>query len=391
MLPNLTLNIPAQALPALVWLVKNSVPLPGARLDQGLADWHSGNTPAPFNLYNAVITRRVENVASVNPANSALNAFLEIRLDLDFCTNFQDPIMRLGYRIEPKNDTTFVFTPRLTQLGVVSDTNGAPYAAFLNNFEVGDIISYLDPVFQYYTTDAGPWRAVVDAPGPKNLYGAVVQYNGQMRPQDIPPEQPSLTRVLVVTLSEENTAYRGNFSIFYQTLTVLPPTIPNGFLDQPFSFSLEPLSGDFPFTFTLVGGAFAEGQTLNASSGLLSGAPKSVGTFRPVIEVLSVSGLRVRFSFVYTVSTAPLTVTGKATNPIVGQPYSFTYLINGGVGPYTLDLVNGSLGPGLSIDRDNHRIVGVATTAGTRTFTLTATDSRDVTSLIDDTYDIQGS
>lgn len=384
----LQVGLPAQASPALVWLVKQCVPQSGSRLDQGFASWHCHPVPAAFNLYNATLLRRVEGTSSVNPANGQLDGFLEIQLDPAYCTNFQDPIMQIGYKYDPEGATTFVFDPRLTQVAVVSDTDGSSYAAFLNEFEIGDVITQLVPDWHYYTASDVPWRASVDAPSRTNLYNSVVQYNGQLRPQDIPPEKETMNRVLVVTVSEDNTAYRGNLSIFYMAPVVLPPVIPNGFLDRPYSFALTPTSGETPFTFALLSGAFSVGQSLDSSTGVISGAPKSVGTFRPVIEVMSGAGVRVRYNYAYTVTIAPIAIIGKATNPTLGQPYNYTYTVEGGVGPYTLDLSGGTLGAGMALDRVNHRIVGTPTIAGTHTFALTATDSRGVVSVINDSYQI---
>jgi large repetitive protein len=212
----------------------------------------------------------------------------------------------------------------------------------------------------------------------------------QLRPQDLPPEKQALNRVLVVTLSEDNTAYRGNISIYYMAPVVLPGSLPNGFLNQDYSVSLAPTAGVGPFSFALVAGAFSVGQSIDPVTGLVSGAPKSTGTFRPTVEVTAGNGTKVRYTYTYSVTIAQLSITGKAPNPVVGTPYSYAYQIAGGVGPYTLDLSSGNLGPGMSLDRTGHRIIGVPTTAGPRSFALMATDSRGVTIPINDGYEILG-
>lgn len=384
----LYLNVPAQSNPLLQWLVKQAVPMPGSRIDQGYANWVCIPSPAPFNLYNAVVTTIVQGGGSVNPAAQDLDSYVEVVLDPAYCTNFQDPLMRLGFR--DQSETTFSYHPRLTQVAVVSDTDATAYNLFYNSLKVGDVLKELTPYWQYLTTDGRAWVASDGAPGPTSLFNAVVQYNGQLRPQDLPPEKLDLNRVLVVTLAEDNTAYRGNLSIYYRAPIVLPAVLPTGYLDVPYSVSLSATGLNGPFTYLLVAGAFPTGHSINFNTGEVSGLAKETGAFKPVIEVTDANGTTVRYSYTYVIGIADIAIVGKAPPPQVGVPYSYEYSISGGVGPYTLDLDSGSLGSGLAVDRVNHRIVGVATTGGFKTFALRATDSRGLSSTINDAYEIVG-
>ena len=79
---------------------------------------------------------------------------------------------------------------------------------------------------------------------------------------------------------------------------------------------------------------------------------------------------------------APLVIT-TTTLPAgsVGAPYTATPAATGGTGPYTWSVAAGSLPAGLSLDPVTGTIQGTPTSAGTRTFTLQATDSTVPTAL----------
>ncbi len=56
-----------------------------------------------------------------------------------------------------------------------------------------------------------------------------------------------------------------------------------------------------------------------------------------------------------------------------------TAFVDGGVPDYTWSLVSGQLPPGLELSESPGRITGTPTEAGTFTFTVRVTDSRDAT------------
>jgi hypothetical protein len=165
----LIIDQPAQNSTVMRWFIKQVVPMPGSRIDQGFVNWVCIPTPAPFNLYNAYVADIVYDTESVNPANPELDAYVLVRLDPALCTNFLDPEMKIGFKANPKLGQTFSFAPRLTQVAVISDTDGSAYSEFLNSLPVGHVITSLDPYWQYLTTDGRPWVAALDAEGPTSL------------------------------------------------------------------------------------------------------------------------------------------------------------------------------------------------------------------------------
>lgn len=77
------------------------------------------------------------------------------------------------------------------------------------------------------------------------------------------------------------------------------------------------------------------------------------------------------------VSICPFITVNPATLPNggVGTPYNQTVSGSGGTAPYTFSISSGGLPPGLLLNSVSGAITGTPTTAGTFTFTITATDA----------------
>ena len=382
----------AQSNPMFVWLVQQTVAAPAQRLENGPTPWVCTPAPGPFNLYNAEIKGFDKNVTNVSRNNPELNARIRIQLDPAYCTNFAERDLIIAYRHDVRENRNFSFKPRLSLRNIVSSTDGSEYARFLNQLTVGQIVQNVSPLLLDLTPDGDPWFTSAESFEKTNLFNAVVQYNGQLRTQDVKPDNPMLNRVVVLTLSDENSAYRGNWSLFYRAAIVLPDDVPNGFLNENYSFSLSPTFGTGPFTYAVVESNLPNGMSFNSATRVLEGNPKQTGTFRLVIDVSDSLGTTVRYRYTFTVSIATLGIVGKAPNPTVGVFYSYTYNVSGGVGPYLTRLAPGNeLGAGLVVDPNNATIIGTATgPVGPRAFTLIISDSRGVETTIADSYVIQG-
>jgi hypothetical protein len=72
---------------------------------------------------------------------------------------------------------------------------------------------------------------------------------------------------------------------------------------------------------------------------------------------------------------SPITVQCAASTGQVGQPYSSSFAVTGGVSPFTFSLVTGSLPPGLTLNPSTGALTGTPTTAGPFTFTIQVKDS----------------
>ncbi len=76
---------------------------------------------------------------------------------------------------------------------------------------------------------------------------------------------PDLTRLILVTVAGP-------------TITISPPTLPNGVVNTPYSQTLTASGGTAPYAFTVSAGTLPSGLTLSPN-GALSGTPTATGTF----------------------------------------------------------------------------------------------------------------
>src|SRR5207237_7492796 len=81
-------------------------------------------------------------------------------------------------------------------------------------------------------------------------------------------------------------------------------------------------------------------------------------------------------AFSLTIGSATLSITTPSPLPsgLVGLPYSQTILASGGTSPYTYSVTSGALPGGVTLSAAGG-LAGIATVAGTFTFTIQATDS----------------
>lgn len=100
----------------------------------------------------------------------------------------------------------------------------------------------------------------------------------------------------------------------------------------------------------------------------------------PVPAFIAVGGVHrtlVGVSFTGIPPVVPLDVV--LPNGTVGSAYSTTITVTGGTGPYTFAITAGTLPSGLSLNTSTGVISGTATTAGSSSFTIQATDSLGAT------------
>jgi uncharacterized protein (TIGR03437 family) len=172
-------------------------------------------------------------------------------------------------------------------------------------------------------------------------------------------------------------------------LTVILPSplkVPGGSLPAttsavPYTQPLAATGGAPPYTWTLAGGAPPDGLALQPS-GTLAGTPLKPGIYTFAARATDVTGAFAIGSFSVTISALPVGVI--TPSPLASGMVSVDYPVqvlsaSGGIAPYTFAVTSGALPPGLTVS-GNGAVSGIPTTAGTSTFTVTATDSRGVTS-----------
>ena len=157
-------------------------------------------------------------------------------------------------------------------------------------------------------------------------------------------------------------------------IVVNPATLPGGTVGSAYSRTVTTTGGTGTKTFSVSAGALPTGLSLNAVSGVISGAPTSAGSSNFTIRATdSIGAIGAR---AYSVTINPAITLSPATLPngTSGTPYSRTVSASGGTGTFTYSVSAGSLGAGLALNAATGVISGTPTTVGTRNFTIRATD-----------------
>ncbi|MEN1762213.1 putative Ig domain-containing protein [Anoxynatronum sibiricum] len=130
-------------------------------------------------------------------------------------------------------------------------------------------------------------------------------------------------------------------------------------------------------TYAVTAGALPNGLALSAN-GTLTGTPNTAGTFNFNVTVTDSAPTPVTDSRAYTMNIAAEDLLMNPTNPVdgtVSTAYtSHTFTATGGSGSKTYAVTAGALPNGLALSA-NGTLTGTPHTAGTFTFTVTATDS----------------
>ncbi len=154
-----------------------------------------------------------------------------------------------------------------------------------------------------------------------------------------------------------------------------PQTLPTDFTSiTSYAPSLAASGGTPPYKFAVTSGSLPTGITLG-TNGTFSGASTTVGAFTFGVTVTDSSVPAQTATQTFTIQVAaPLAIT-TTTLPggIAGTPYSANISTTGGVTPVGFALTAGALPPGLALSASGV-LSGTPTTAGTFTFTVTATD-----------------
>lgn len=381
-LPGLTINDTAQVRSLIPLLFNSVVPTPGHLVEEKLNPWGVRATPGAFNLTNVKYLGSVLGAGvGINRINPFLTDALQFQIDPSQTTNFLGGTFSIPYFAGDFSQTSsFTTQPRLTQSGVVSMSDASAYNTILNPLTVGTIITALPGGPNYQLEPGVNWTVDPDNPSPTNLFNSVVQYNGQKRAQDIAPSNSALDRVLVVSIGDHNTGYRGNISFFYASPITLPLTISGGVVGSAYHYQFAPPNGNGPYTFAIVGGALQKDMTLS-SAGLLSGTPTTTGTFSFQIQVTDKNGVAVLFNYIYTVSAVVTTLqlSGTLSGGKLGQAYTSFLNITGGLAPYSnARFYSGNLPGNMAVSTlpAAVQLSGNWPAAGSYTFTL-AVDSAD--------------
>ena len=163
------------------------------------------------------------------------------------------------------------------------------------------------------------------------------------------------------------------------TITLTPPTTPNGAVGVAYSQMIAATGGTGPYSFSLAAGVPPAGLGL-AASGLLSGTPTAVATSNFTVRAVDVNSCGGMQAYTLVVAGGgpgcpAITLTpASPPNGTVGVAYSQTIVGSGGTGPYTFTVSTGTLPAGLTLSTAGV-LAGTPTAGATSSFTMRGTDA----------------
>jgi hypothetical protein len=163
------------------------------------------------------------------------------------------------------------------------------------------------------------------------------------------------------------------------SLAVGPVTLPNATSNSAYSATVTASGGSGTYSFAATSG-MPSWLTLNATTGVLSGTPTTTGSSTFSISAADSKNAGVTGSQTYTlvVNAASSLTVSPSTLPsaTANSSFSATFSATGGSGTYTFAVTSGSLPSGLTLNTSTGALSGTPTTAGSSTFTITASDSK---------------
>ncbi len=162
------------------------------------------------------------------------------------------------------------------------------------------------------------------------------------------------------------------------SLSIKASPLPTAETGLPYSSqALTAQGGTAPYSWSIHSGSLPAGLTLQPSTGLISGTPRSAGTSSFTVQVKDSSvAAETSTSALSLLTTAPLEITTPSLSAsTTGQAYSATLQATGGVPAYRWSIASGSLPAGLSLSASTGTISGTPTSGGAFSFAVGVQDS----------------
>jgi hypothetical protein len=157
---------------------------------------------------------------------------------------------------------------------------------------------------------------------------------------------------------------------------VTPAELPSANVSRVYSKPLELAGGNWPYRWSVAGGAFPPGLQLDEFSGTIRGAPERAGSYEFDIAVRDAFQALASRHFRLDVTTLLEIQTAYELPDAAGSGlYSRTLQAAGGGRPYLWSVAEGSLPPNFTLDPTLGVISGVPTTRGEHRFTVEVSDA----------------
>lgn len=161
-------------------------------------------------------------------------------------------------------------------------------------------------------------------------------------------------------------------------LTITTSTLSTVTVGTATTRTLVASGGIKPYNWLINAGSLPPEMTLDATTGVISGTPTTVGGYGFTVQVKDSQNTAVSKAFTLKVVMAPLTITTSLFgNVSVGTATNLSLEASGGVEPYTWSLAGGSLPPGLILNGSTGDISGTPTTGGIYSFKVQVKDSQN--------------
>jgi hypothetical protein len=195
------------------------------------------------------------------------------------------------------------------------------------------------------------------------------------------PSQVGSFNFAILVRDAASAQLQSNFTIVIaNTLTIIdPPVLPPGSVSLPYSVTLTAAGGAAPYSWSVTAGSLPAGVTFRPD-GSVAGTPTAAGQFTFTVTVTDAVGGRTTKEFSLTIA-ATLTISTAAQLPqgVPDTPYNTPLAAAGGSAPFVWTVSTGSLPAGLRLDASTGAITGIPESPSTANFTVTVTDSLNVT------------